>query len=336
MALAPRLVHKIDIRYAKKQVDRPLTEVKLRMLLPSATNVRMGLRIAAAAAGRILPERRNVAFERWLRGYEEAKKLERADAVVASFGKSGRTWLRVMLTRYFTHKYGLPSSAMMEFDELHRRNAAIPILFFTHDNYLRDYTGTDVKFDNYGRARVALLVRDPRDTAVSQYFQWKHRIRPRKKVINDYPLGDMSVYEFITSEAAGIPKIIRFMNGWAKDLERFPKITLVRYEDLRNDGHQQLAKLLEFLGQSPNDAEIADAVSYASIENMRQKEKENAGKLTVNTRLKPGDPNDPSSFKVRRGKVGGWRDYLTAEQVETIDQMVRTELSPIFGYNESH
>lgn len=303
-------------------------------MLPSATTFRTGLRIAAATAGRILPESRNVAFERWLRGYEEAKKLEKANAVIVSFGKSGRTWLRVMLTRYFTHKYGLPSSStMMEFDELNRRNAAIPILFFTHDNYLRDYTGTDVKADNYGRARIVLLVRDPRDTAVSQYFQWKHRIRPRKKIINAYPLADMGVYDFIAGEAAGIPKIIRFMNGWAREIERFSDITLLKYEDLRADGPRHLREVLGFLGQTPCDAEIDDAVAHASLDNMRRLETENAGKLSFNTRLKPTDANDPSTFKVRRGKVGGWRDYLTPEEVERIDQMVRAELSPIFGYS---
>jgi hypothetical protein len=302
-------------------------------MLFSATSLRSGLRMAVAAAGRILPEQRNVAFERWLRGYEEAKKLEKADAVIVSFGKSGRTWLRVMLTRYFTQKYGLPSSAMMEFDELKRRNSAIPILFFTHDNYLRDYTGTDAKFENYGRAKIVLLVRDPRDTAVSQYFQWKHRIRPRKKVINAYPLGDLEVYDFIAGEAAGIPKIISFMNAWASDIGRFPQLMILKYEDLRADGPNQLRKLLEFLGQSPSDAEIEDAVTYASLDNMRRLERENSGKLMFKTRLKPADANDPASFKVRRGKVGGWRDYLTAEEAEKIDHMVETELEPIFGYD---
>jgi hypothetical protein len=301
-------------------------------MLFSATNLRTGLRMAAAAAGRILPEQRNVALERWLRGYEEAKKLEKADAVIVSFGKSGRTWLRVMLTRYFTQKYGVSSSAMMEFDELKRRNSAIPTLFFTHDNYLRDYTGTDAKFENYGRAKIVLLVRDPRDTAVSQYFQWKHRIRPRKKIINAYPLGDMEVYDFISGEAAGIPKIIGFMNAWAKDIERFPELMILKYEDLRADGPGQLRKLLTFLGQSPTDADIEDAVTYASMDNMRRLERENSGKLMSNSRLKPGDANDPSSFKVRRGKVGGWRDYLTPEEVLKIDRMVETDLDPTFAY----
>ena len=57
-----------------------------------------------------------------------------------------------------------------------------------------------------------------------------------------------------------------------------------------------------------------------------------ADKFAANARLKPGDANDPSSFKVRRAKVGGWRDYVTDEQASAIDAMVRERLDPVYGY----
>ncbi|HPG23988.1 MAG TPA: sulfotransferase, partial [Myxococcota bacterium] len=44
-----------------------------------------------------LPEARRIRIERWLRGREETRRLERADVAIVSFGKSGRTWLRVMM-----------------------------------------------------------------------------------------------------------------------------------------------------------------------------------------------------------------------------------------------
>jgi hypothetical protein len=44
------------------------------------------------------------------------------------------------------------------------------------------------------------------------------------------------------------------------------------------------------------------------------------------------DRNDPSTYKVRRGKVGGYRDYFTPEQAEELEQFVYTRLSPAFGY----
>ncbi|MBI3673489.1 MAG: sulfotransferase domain-containing protein [Rhizobiales bacterium] len=303
------------------------------MPLPSIFQIRTALRQAIAAASAVLPRQTSVGIERRLRCYEESKKLARADGVVVSFGKSGRTWLTVLLSRYFAQKYGLLEGRIMDFDDFHRHNRLIPVIFFTHDNYIKDYLGSDRKFDIYGRSRIVLLIRDPRDTAVSQYFQWKHRMLDRKKLINAYPAEDNGVYDFVAGDAAGIPKTLYFLNAWARDIERFPTLLVVKYEDLRAATRDQLRRVLEFFGQSPTAAELDDCVAYASLDNMRRMERENAGRWTADARLRPGDANDPASFKVRRGKVGGWRDYMTDEEAIEVDRMVREGLSPIFGYN---
>jgi hypothetical protein len=303
------------------------------MQLPTAFQLRTGLRQAVSwAATTALPHEAGVRVERRLRGWEEAAKLPASDGVIVSFGKSGRTWFRVLISRYFAHKYDLPEGSLMEFDEFHRANKKIPVLFFTHDNYLKDYAGHDRKFELYGASRVILLLRDPRDTAVSQYFQWKHRMVARKKVINGYPAGDMDVASFIMGAEAGIPKIIAFMNDWARDLPRFPNLIIIKYEDLKADTAGELDRALRFLGEAPGETEVADAAAFASVENMRKMEQENAGKFAANARLKPSDVSDPSSFKVRRAKVGGWRDYVTEEQAAIVDRMVRERLDPVFGY----
>jgi hypothetical protein len=303
------------------------------MQRPSAFHLRTGLRQAVSwTATLALPEAAGVRVERRMRGWEEAAKLPASDGVIVSFGKSGRTWFRVLISRYFAHKHGLPEGSLMEFDEFHRANPKIPVLFFTHDNYLKDFMGHDRKFELYGRSKIILLLRDPRDTAVSQYFQWKHRMAGRKKVINGYPAGDADVASFIMGEQAGIPKIMDFMNAWARDIARFPDLMIIKYEDLKADTTGELGRALLFLGETPTTEELADAAAFASVENMRKMEQENAGKLAANARLKPGDANDPSSFKVRRAKVGGWRDYVTEEQAAAIDQMVRERLDPVFGY----
>jgi hypothetical protein len=44
------------------------------------------------------------------------------------------------------------------------------------------------------------------------------------------------------------------------------------------------------------------------------------------------DRNNPDSFKVRRGKVGGWRDHFTADEVQRIEALVARDLAPVFGY----
>jgi sulfotransferase family protein len=132
-----------------------------------------------------LPKERQVHVERWLRGNEDFRKLALADCVIVSFGKSGRTWLRVMLSRVYQVRHGLARRHLLAFDNLHNKVAEIPRIFFTHDNYLKDYTKQGDRKAQYRDKKVILMVRDPADVAVSQYFQWKFRMTSRKKKIND-------------------------------------------------------------------------------------------------------------------------------------------------------
>ena len=60
-----------------------------------------------------LPASRRKKIERWLRGREEYQKLQRSDWVLMSWGKSGRTWLRVMLSRAYQLKSGLDASDLI-------------------------------------------------------------------------------------------------------------------------------------------------------------------------------------------------------------------------------
>ncbi len=282
-----------------------------------------------------LPAERRVALERWLRGREEYRKLRLSDCVVVSFGKSGRTWLRVMMSGYFQAKHGLSKRSLIGFDNLNKKHADIPRVFFTHDNYLRDYTkNRDNKSDFYGK-KVVLMVRDPRDTAVSQYFQWRHRMRRAKKSLNNYPDhgADIAVYDFVRDQDAGLPKVIDFMNGWADDMPNLKDVLVVRYEDLRVDPGLWLSKIISFLGGDPAAQDIASAVEFASIDNMRKMERERVFWLS-GSRMVPGDKSNPDSYKVRRAKVGGYRDYFSDAQVSELDTMVAAQLSAVFGYSE--
>ena len=280
-----------------------------------------------------LPDDKKRALERRLRGQEEFRKLKLADVVIVSFGKSGRTWMRVLLSRFFQLRFGLKPSAFIGFDNLHRKHDGIPRVFFTHDNYLRDYTGNlDSKKDFYGK-KVVLLVRQPEDVAVSQFHQWKFRMRPHKKGLNRYPEhgAEVDVFRFAMDEDAGLPKVIDFMNGWARELPNLSQLLVVRYEDLRADTAGQLERVIEFMGQQPSEAELADCVAFASVENMRALETKRVFWL-AGSRMKPGDKANPESFKVRRAKVGGYRDYFDDAQLAQLDALVEERLLPGFGY----
>ena len=282
-----------------------------------------------------LPARRRKKLERWLRGREEFKKLERSDWVLMSWGKSGRTWLRVMLSRAYQLKGGLDARELLDFDNLKKLDPQLPAVFFTHNNYLRDYTGNMESKAHFKGKRIVLQVRDPRDVAVSQFFQWKFRMRPNKKFINDYPPhgADIGVWEFVLDQDAGLPRIIDYFNGWARAIPELQDVLVVRYEDMRTDPGAVLASILEFTGTEVTPEQVQEAVDFAAYDNMKKMEQEKFFKGS-GARVKPGDKDNPQSFKVRKAKVGGYRDYFSDEQCAQLDAMVE-QLDPIFGYGSN-
>ncbi len=280
-----------------------------------------------------LPRQNKTRIERWLRGREEYRKLKRADLVVVSFGKSGRTWLRVMLSRFYQVKYGLAKRHLIGFDNLHNKNPAIPKLFFTHDNYIKDYTGNgDSKTDFYGK-KVILLVRHPLDVAVSQYFQWKFRMRPGKKIINNYPIhgSDISIHDFVTASSAGLDSIIDYLNLWASERDSVKDLLIIHYEDMHQDPVKVLAQIFDFTGTSGSDEQIQEAIRFASVGNMRKMEQQRTFWLSGN-RLVAKDRSNSDSYKVRKAKVSGYRDYFDADQIQAMKRDIAERLDPIYAY----
>jgi len=280
-----------------------------------------------------LPYDRRRRVERWLRGREQYQKLRRADCVVVSFGKSGRTWLRVMLSRFYQVRHGLSERHLIGFDNLHLRNRDVPKIFFTHDNYTKDYTGNHDSKVDYAGKKVVLLVRHPADVAVSQFYQWQYRMKPNKVALNRYPERgrDIGMFEFVTREEAGLARAIDFLNGWAREAETSENLLVVRYEDMRAQPERVLGEILAFIGTPGSDDEVREAVAFASFENMRKMETNSTFWLSGG-RMKPRDRSNPESFKTRRGKVGGYRDYFDEREIAEIERLIAEQLSPVFGY----
>lgn len=279
------------------------------------------------------PRSRRIAIERRLRGKEEYRKLQLADWVLMSWGKSGRTWFRVMVSRFYQLKHGLPRRHLLEFDNLHKENPAIPSVLFSHNNYMRDYLEDWDTLNHFRGKKVVMLVRDPRDVAVSQFFQWKYRMRPHKMLLNQYPAQDEAVttFEFVTNPACGVPKIVDCFNGWATALPELKDILIIRYEDLRVDPAAVMQQVLDFVGTPGTREQIEQSVEFASYDNMKKLEEKRVF-WASGARVTAGDRKNPNSYKVRRGKVGGYRDYFEDRQVELIDKLVEQELDPVFGY----
>ena len=81
----------------------------------------------------------------------------------------------------------------------------------------------------------------------------------------------------------------------------------------------------------PDEALAAEAVRFASVENLRELERKSFFRSS-GIRMMPKDRGNPDSYKVRRAKVGGYRDYFADDKLAAIDALVQSRLAPVFGY----
>ncbi|TCK19074.1 sulfotransferase domain-containing protein [Thiogranum longum] len=284
----------------------------------------------------LFPRSTRVSVDRWMRGKKEHKKLKKADFAVVSLPKSGRTWLRVMLSRYYQQKFDLPEHSVIGFDNFYQENHAAPRILFSHDNVLRDFTGNLDNKKDYYQTKTILMVRDPRDLVVSQFHQWRYRTNPSKRRLHsELNIEDnVEVFDFAMNSFHGIPRNIRFLNSWQRELGNMKEVLVVRYEDMRRNPQEAMAHILSFLGETPKAEQVRDTVEYAKFENMRKMEEKQTFR-TDSKQLFARDTSNPDSLKTRRAKIGGFTDYLSQEQINTINAMIDSQLSPEFGYNQN-
>ena len=204
-----------------------------------------------------------------------------------AFPKSGRTWLQFMLD-----ECGVP-------------------LKYTHNGARHSkpvpFEALRLCGERYRDKRVVFLSRDPRDTAVSGYFQ-KHLRR------GGYA-GTIS--DFIRDPLHGVEKIVRFNVTW---LERGPRLCdflPITYEALSAQPVDLLQTIVTFVGFGLSDEDLARAVANNTFDNMQRREIAGDGRS-----LTRRDVDNPESYKIRRGKVGGYVDYLSAGDISFCQEIL--------------
>ena len=260
------------------------------------------------------------------RGLRDAAWLRHADAVIISFPKSGRTFVRAMLSRLFQRRFGIDERGLLEFPMLLRAAPGVPRLLFTHaGDAMR--TADEIYLDpaDYEHCRVVLLVRHPGDVAVSRYHHLKHRSRDRAR----RRLAGQPLETFVWSEQGDIPAIVRFMNQWAELARERTDVGIVRYEDFLSDPRSTLGDLASKIGITVDQADIADAAEFGALPNLKQREREG---YFQSSRLRAAKKGDDASYKVRSGSSGGYRKQLSPDNAAKVDVFVGDKLDPIFGY----
>jgi hypothetical protein len=236
----------------------------------------------------------------------------RTETIFVSFPKSGRTWVRFVLGRAIQRQFHMAENKKLVLNRPLYKRATDRFIRITHNLGAKEdvgYSGMD-KSDFAGKD-VFLLARDIRDTLVSYYH---HRYDRNREI-------DMTVSEYVRSEIYGARKIALFYKSW-HDNTHLPRSFLrMQYEDLRKDPFARMRQIADFLHLGfISDAVLRAACEEGEFSNMRRLERNNEIVLL----RKAGDASGMSenAARIRKGKVGGFRDELTDDDLAYIDQIV--------------
>jgi hypothetical protein len=269
---------------------------------------------------------------------------------IASYPKSGNTWVRIFLHHLIRIKRGLPvgpreieqiavsSPSIAGRVELFARYMGKPVTGASmHDVVLarpkvaeemaRQASGVqmvkthsilgrvfDVQLINLGVSVGAIyIVRNPLDIVISlaEYLSKSldGTITSMAAHLNASPSTDVLAAEIWGSWSENV-------RSWTTNPP--PVIKVVRYEDLLDDPVAGFTAIAEHMRISAMPAEIEEAVSLASFEELTKKEQLG------------GRPEWIDNF-FRVGRAGQWKECLTPEQVARIVADHR-EMMARFGY----
>jgi hypothetical protein len=246
--------------------------------------------------------------------------------MIVSFPKCGRTWFQFLFSRYMLNirktREDIPLTRMttthggaLEITRLSPSLSWFPIIR---------------KLVHLNRKTI-FLVRDPRDVLVSWYF---HTTR-REKIIDE----TMLLSDFLRGEHTGVARLTLFYNIWQYVISRkiCPTVQIVRYEDMMTNTFGKMSEALTFWELPIDEAILKQSIEESSFDMMQKVERARGERDTsdVYFELKPGNVNDPDSYKVRRGVVGGYVDYMSKDDIAYVNNYLKDNLDqtlPQFQY----
>lgn len=221
------------------------------------------------------------------------------DVFVASYPRSGSTWLRFLLFETLTRNEAGFDNVNRVLPDVGMHATATPLLanqgrlIKTHEPFRAEYK------------RAIYVVRDVRDVVLSEYA-YQNALGRIHGTFDDY------LSDFLEGTATGYGSWQEHVRGWLDSPSaEHGNLLVVSYRDLRKDTQSQLEQILAFLGVRIERKIIANAIRNNEFQKMRAKEDRNP---------QLGKSGDEDRRFVRKGAVGGWREQLTAEQLDRIEK----------------
>ena len=185
--------------------------------------------------------------------------------MLISFPKSGRTFVRAMLSRLLQRRFrNFDERRLLEFPwHASEGGSGGSSPATTHaGDAMRAADEIRLNPADYKHCRVVLLARHPGDVAVSRYHHLKSRPAAATALAVVWPSSPSRLSCGATK--GEFPRSCSFMNQWAELARKREGVGIVRYEDFLTDPRATLNDLANKIGLEVSSKDIEDAAELAA------------------------------------------------------------------------
>ncbi|PIN06365.1 Sulfotransferase [Handroanthus impetiginosus] len=255
------------------------------------------------------------------------------DIILASFPKTGTTWLKALLHSIIHRSpkaenpliYNHPQELIPSLETnlyLQERISKIPELLSAKSPRI---LGTHIPYQIIGdvlsssECKIVYVTRNPKDTLISLW----HFVQKSKDVEEDPWELEVAVDQFCKGIVPFGPYYDHALAYREESIKSPQKVLFVTYEELKENPNNHVKRLAEFLGcPFEDDEEVEEVVKSCSFEILSNQE------VNKSKELPNGFPLPYSSF-FRKGEVGDNVNYLEERMIERIDDVTREKFHDI-------
>ncbi|XP_073943444.1 sulfotransferase 1C4-like isoform X2 [Choristoneura fumiferana] len=164
--------------------------------------------------------------------------------------------------------------------------------------------------------KVVYVARDPRDVVVS-YYHFTQLIK-HLHFVEDFK----SFWKlFMAGLVTWAPSFPHLKEAWAQ--RKHPNMLFLFYEDMKKDMPSTLRRVSAFFGKEYSAEQLAALCEHLDIKNFKNNESTNPAWMKADSPLTFGGREE----FVRKGEVGGWRNYMDAEMQAEAARWIQDNLA---------